>query len=258
MSKYTVKLSEILKQLYIDSKYTKRQQYENQFNYEMMSANTNPIEIVEAARTKIFDFTYELFDPTHKKDLETKILYHYYNYEIGEDTYGAFKFNLMKTIKEIMPYYNKLYAAYAKEYDIFNNIDYTESAESTGSSESESNSKNTLSTEINDTQNDLYADRLRKSDTPQNDLEEVEAGRYISEYNYNNGNSSSNKKNTTASENNAKDKTTGQTTTSNEIKRYGLNFKGSRVQIFKEYLETIQNIDMQIIENLKSCFLLLL
>ena len=282
MSKYTIKLSDILRQLYINSKYTKEQQYQYQYDINKMYETSNPIEIVEVARASIFDFQYELYDPAHKEELEKKILYHYYNYEIGEDTYSMFKFNLMKTMNEVMPYYNKIYKAVASDYNYWINVDYTDEDEQkikskantqsngTGRSNTTSNSTNRLDTTITDNQSDSYEDRLRESDTPQNDLEEVEDGKYVSNYKYNNGTSETDKTNTTESENTSNDTTNGTTQTNNETntqneqeqenkrKIYGLNTKQNRSKMLKDYIDNIQNVDMQIIESLKSCFCLLL
>lgn len=258
MSEYTIKLKDILHQLYLNNKYTQKELYENQYDFGKIYETTNPIEIVEIARPGIFDFEYPLYDITHKEELEKKILYHYYNYEIGEDTYGAFKFNLNKTLNEIMPYYNKIYKATAKDYDFDINIDYYDEYKGKGTQEASSNSQNKLDTTITDNQHDDYHDRLRKSDTPQNNLQEVEDGKYISEYNYNTGKNDSNKTNTTKSENNANDTSIGKTETENKRILYGTNIRTSRAEMLKQYISAIQNVDLQIIESLKSCFCLLL
>lgn len=66
-------------------------------------------EIIETARPKIFDFDYPIFDEAYKPVLEHKILDHYYTREIGLETYGLWKQKLRAKMREIMPYYNKLY-----------------------------------------------------------------------------------------------------------------------------------------------------
>ena len=74
-------------------------------------------EIIEGARSKIFDFNYPIFDSNYKPTLETKILMHYYTREISEETYGLWKLRLRTRLNEIMPYYNKLYESELIEFN---------------------------------------------------------------------------------------------------------------------------------------------
>lgn len=74
-------------------------------------------EIIEAARPIIFDFDYPIFDETYKPLLERKILEHYYTREIGQETYGLWKLRLRAKMREIMPYYNKLYNSELIEFN---------------------------------------------------------------------------------------------------------------------------------------------
>jgi hypothetical protein len=48
-------------------------------------------EIIDAARTSIFSFSYPIYDSQHKPELERKILKHYYTREIGAETVGLWK-----------------------------------------------------------------------------------------------------------------------------------------------------------------------
>ena len=80
--------------------------------------------VIAAARPKIFDFSYPLYDPDYKTALETKIINHYYLREIGAETVSQFKFMLGRTMNEIMPYYNQLYKSAELEYNPFHDVDY--------------------------------------------------------------------------------------------------------------------------------------
>ena len=51
-------------------------------------------EIIEKARSLIFDFDYPIFDEEYRKTLETKILKHYYTQEIGFEVVGLWKLYL--------------------------------------------------------------------------------------------------------------------------------------------------------------------
>ena len=65
--------------------------------------------VISSARSKIFDFSYPIWDNAYKSVLETKILRHYYTREIGFETVGLWKLKMATKLQEIMPYYNKLY-----------------------------------------------------------------------------------------------------------------------------------------------------
>lgn len=74
-------------------------------------------EKIDNAREKIFDFDYPIWNEEHKKELEKKILTHYFNYEIGLETIPLWKLYLEEKMNEIMPYYVDMYNA------IYPNID---------------------------------------------------------------------------------------------------------------------------------------
>lgn len=79
-------------------------------------------QIVEAL-PHIFDFDYPLFDPEHKTELETKIIMHYYNREIGLETFALWKLYLEERLNLEMPYYNNLYEIEKNKFDYLINID---------------------------------------------------------------------------------------------------------------------------------------
>ena len=59
-----------------------------------------------------FDFglaDYPIFDESYRAILNDKILAHYYNYEIGQETPEMFRFVLNRRLNEIMPYWNQFY-----------------------------------------------------------------------------------------------------------------------------------------------------
>lgn len=60
---------------------------------------------------KIFDNSWNTYDPNHKTELCEKIIKHYYFYEIGQETPQMFKHYINEHIARIMPYYNQLYAS---------------------------------------------------------------------------------------------------------------------------------------------------
>lgn len=78
-------------------------------------------ERIEKGRTKLFDFTYPIFDEKYRKEFETKMIRNFYMREIGFETEGLFKFNLETWLLVNMPYYNKLFESELLEYDPLTN-----------------------------------------------------------------------------------------------------------------------------------------
>lgn len=66
-------------------------------------------EVLNGSWNKVFDFDFPMFDENYRKALCIKILKHFYTREIGEETVGLWKLRLNTRMKEVMPYYNKLY-----------------------------------------------------------------------------------------------------------------------------------------------------
>lgn len=258
MANYTIKFSDCLMQMYINKHMTEQEQIDNQYDFSKIYTETNPINIVADVRSDFFNFEYPLFDSNHKEELEKKILYHYWDYEIGEETFAKFKFNINKTLNEVMPYYNQLYEVYSKKFNFDENIDYKETLEGETSNTANNTSRNTLTSDTEDNQTDTYTDRLRESDTPQGQLLDVEDEKYISKYNYNNGTTDSEKTNHMTSLNSITAGSTGSGTSESERIVKGTNSRLSRAKMLQDYLNIIQNIDLQVVESLKSCFMLLI
>lgn len=82
-------------------------------------------EIVAAACPKIFDPTLTFYNDETRDRLLPKILVHYYTREIGFETVGLWKLKLNQKLREILPYYNQLYASEDLEYDPLKNVDNT-------------------------------------------------------------------------------------------------------------------------------------
>lgn len=82
-------------------------------------------QIVEAAAPQIFNFTFPIYKEEFRVVLEHEILFHFYLQEIGAETYGQFQYYLARKLREIMPYYNQLYASAELEFDPFHDVDYT-------------------------------------------------------------------------------------------------------------------------------------
>lgn len=153
--------------------------------------------IIANARSKLFNFSYPMFDPEYKSVLETKILKHYYTREIGEETVGLWKLRLDRKLNEIMPYYNKLYEAELLVVNPFYSTDMNTERQTVGASNrttgeviGDKNSGTTLNHSESDgtTENkvtnrglqdngDVYKGKQMDlySDTPQGSLQGIDA-----------------------------------------------------------------------------------
>lgn len=87
-------------------------------------------KVVDLAVPKVFDVdNIPVYVEEHKPLLFKKILLHYYQREIGFETVGLWKYYLNTKLKEIMPYYNKLYESELLEYNPLQNVDNTHTHE---------------------------------------------------------------------------------------------------------------------------------
>lgn len=175
-------------------------------------------EVIEKSRPKIFDFDYPI-QQTHKVELETKILTHYYTREIAHETVGRWRLALRSKMQDIMPYYYQLYDSVDNHiYNPLEDVDVTR----TKNTESEG--------ETSGVGRSLY------SDTPQGGLEGLESERYLT-----------NAQKTT-SENDA--------TSSEDMIEHikGKHGAQSYASMVRDYRKNIVNIDLKIIGELEELF----
>lgn len=86
---------------------------------------TPVMDVINAARTKIFNFSYPIYDEAYRATLETKIIHHFYFREIGLETTALFQDFLNRKLNEIMPYYNQLYKSTLLDFNPFYDVDLT-------------------------------------------------------------------------------------------------------------------------------------
>ena len=197
-------------------------------------------DLAKEGRSTIFDFDYPLSEKITKEDFECMILNHFLMRRIGTDTVTAFKIKLNVKLNEIMPMYNKLIDLLYEE-NAFGEITKRTGKDNRVIQNATTNEmENTANTE-----NENIADR-RGSNTPQNELDNVRAGKYVTEYHYDTDNSSSTDTSKTngKSNSNTKDDNTYEETT-------------SRINLFEVYAklnEEIKNIYTMIFKDLDSLF----
>lgn len=192
--------------------------------------------LASIGRTTIFDFNYPLSSNVNKEEFEVMILNKFLMRRIGYETLGAFKIALSVKLNEIMPNYNKLFDAIS-DWNIFQDGEIeTRENEVINSSESESSTSTTsTNTGLED---------LRYSNTPQNRLTDVQNGNYVTDYNYNTSSSNGTVNGSISGTSN------GTNTTNETITRTPSN----KIEIYKNFIESKNNIYTMIFNDLESLF----
>lgn len=184
--------------------------------------------LASEGRSCIFDFSYPLSTHIDKEWFETLILNHYMMRRIGFDTPTSFKISLNAKLNEIMPNYNKL-------FDALDGWNILADGENVTRSKSKSETSNTDSETNNYSVNDL-----RNSNMPENRLDDIRDGKYVSDYAYNQNNSNNKA--------NIKDNTNG--SESETITRT----PADKIRIYSEFIKNRDNIMTLIFKDLDLLF----
>ena len=186
-------------------------------------------EILSKVWDKVVPQKWPIWDEAYRPVLTQKILKHYYTREIAYETVGLWKLKLETKLDEIMPYYNELYATKLLKFDPFRDADYYR--EHAGRDEGGN------TTENGNTTWNVY------SDTPQGALTNVANETYLTDARKitDNGNTSG----------------TFNSTDEYLDHIYGKMPGRSYQSLLKELRETLINIDLMIINDLKDLFFML-
>lgn len=193
---------------------------------------TNIYDLASGARSTIFDFNYPLSTHVSKEEFEILILKHFIMRRIGFDTPTAFKIALEVKLNEIMPRYNKL-------FDLLDGWNLFNDGETITRTTSDSGS-NSLNNIVN-ANNSSTSDR-RNSNVPQNEIQDVRNGNYMTDYNYDTDASTG----TTTSNSSG----TNTNTTNETINRS----PADKIKIYNEFIENKNNIYTMIFKDLDSLF----
>lgn len=193
---------------------------------------TNIYGLAKGSRSTIFNFDYPLSDKVNKEEFEIMILNHYIHRRIGFDTPTEFRIALSVKLNEIMPIYNKMFDSLAG-WDILNDGEVTERIQT-------DNGNNTLNNTVNVNSQNI-SDR-RFANMPQNRIEDVQDGSYMTDYNYDTDNNSGE----TISNSNG----TNTNTTNETIKRS----PSDKIKIYKEFMENRKSIYTMIFNDLDELF----
>lgn len=231
-------------------------------------------EIIERARPKIFNFNYPIWNENKRKELETNILKHFYTNEIGAETFGLWQIRLDDWMNSHMPFYNPLFEALDKQYEMFLTDDFTitsdESTEHhdvntedrTKNSNIKTNGSNSSNYNSNSSNNEEST--AIHTDTPQGSLDNFLAGKYMSSADHANGSSSntfnsnaganSNSNTEQNDKNNVKENRDG-----NEHRILGHTEKGYRgrsmVSIMNDYMKENTNIYNRLYRDMNVLFM---
>ena len=214
-------------------------------------------ELVEAG-VNIWDFEYPSFyKGTQKAAFEQKVLDHFWTRQIGQETVGRFLLYFRRTVREIMPYYIQRYESEVmmkdpeiRPLDNYNMIEEYES-------ESSETGSITGQTSGTDTSAGKTGGVNVHSDTPQNtlpiglDTEGTVALTHASDVEETRGMSSMENESTGSSSS----ESTGAGTEKHKLTRRGNIGVTTYAQLLEGLRETFLNIDMEVINELDSCFL---
>lgn len=212
--------------------------------------------LAKEGRTTIFNFEYPLSTNINKEKFETMILNHYLRRRIGFETVTAFRIALDVKLNEIMPLYNKMFDA-LQNWNIFNDGEVTTrtGTDTTTSQNTTNNTNNTSNSLTNQstTSTTNISDR-RNSELPQNQLQNLRDGSYVTDYNYdtntNNGQDSSTSQGTSQA-------TSQGTNNGTDNKQYSETITrtpADKIAILKEMQENINSIYTMIFKELDILF----
>lgn len=185
-------------------------------------------DLPSLGHSRVFNFVYPLSTKVNKDEFETNILKHFFQRRIGTETFTGFQILLDSKLNEIMPFYNKMFDSLVDLNNLF------EGEKSIRYGSDNSNSQNNLEN------NSTTTSDKRFSDTPQNKIDNIKDGKYVTEYNFD-----TNQDTSTSSGVSSNDRTYTET-----IEKTNAN----KIQILKEYKENLTSIYSMIYDELEDCF----
>lgn len=222
---------------------------------------------------------YPIFDENYRGLLNQKIYDHYKFREIGAETPALFVHYLKTKMNEIMPYYNQVYKSTLLEYDPLTNYSLTEEYSKHGSEETNTEGKNksigsgksaTRTETENANESEQVDDLLNvQSDTPNGLLAiaDIKTNTFASQ-----ADRSDNTSTVTGTQTGKTDNyniNAGISETDNNIlskvntlddyirKTYGTIGVKTMQAMLLEFRDTFVNVDLDIINDLSDCFMLL-
>lgn len=205
-------------------------------------------DLAKIGRTTIFNFDYPLSTHITKEKFETMILNHYLMRRINFDTLTAFRIQLDVKLNEIMPIYNKMFDS-LENWNIFEDGETTK-RESIDIRNIDVNSNTNNEVNSNTTNSIENTQDLRNSKLPQNQIQNVKDGRYLSEYDFNTNNTNSNDTSKQTGKSNNTTNTNDENNENETIKRS----PADKISIYKSMQDDIKSIYTLIFDELDELF----
>lgn len=193
---------------------------------------TGTRNLAREGRNKIFDFDYPLTENISKEEFETMILNKFMMRRIGFETITAFKIQLCVKLNEIMPMYNKMFD-FLDGWDIFKDGEVT-------TRDKDYNGSSNINSNVNVNSNNT-SDR-RNSELPQDELDNIKDGKYMTNYNLDTDDSSSNSNSASSSSDRNNEHEVISRTPSDKM------------TLYKELMNNKKNIYSMIFKDLDSLF----
>lgn len=210
-------------------------------NYDKEDEDRTKIrDLAKESRTRIFDFDYPCSENFDKAKFEELFLKHYMFRRINYDTFTSFKLHLEVKLNDIMPKYNKMIDEFVKvnfDGDVETHLrtqSTTNVSNSTGSTSGESTSTGNSSLDS------------RNSDTPQNRIQDIKSGEYVTDYTFNETETSDTSTSESSMSSNSSDQ--GNVEENITIKR------SDSIDEYKKYLEINSTIYSMIFKDCDSLF----
>jgi hypothetical protein len=193
-------------------------------------------EVLELEESKDIGLCdYPIFDEEYRDCLNYKIIQHFWNREIGQESISMFRQQLRRKMNEIMPYWNQHYLASQIKFDPLKTISVKTVGDTTGQTETAGEGETTSSSDSKS--------RAVASNMPQVMLSGN--GDYADT-------AQDNISNTAAKGSSTETQTT---TNTGNVESESSGYQGSAAVLIAEYRATFVNTDMDVINQLEPLFM---
>lgn len=213
--------------------------------------------------------TYPIFDEAYRPHLNKLITDQYWNQEIGQETISMFRLALRRKMEQIMPLYNQQYEISRIEFDPLQTVNIANVAASTGHSTATtvSTAEGTStghSESTGDTTNTSTSDaksRAVAQELPQTLLSGT--GDYATNAQDNVSTTTAGGTGTEAATvdqngtSNDSSNTTGDVTENGTTTNTTTGFSGNPAMMLMQYRQSLVNVDMMVLDELKELFMLI-
>lgn len=215
---------------------------------------------------------YPIFDEKYRDTLNQKILDHYWNQEIGQESISMWRFAMARKMNEIMPLYNQHYELSLLKIDPLSTVNIKSlvaavtseqgTTEGTTKGIGSNTSTESVAGHSENSSTSGAQSRAVASDTPQTALQ-VDADYATSMQDTNSGSTASGQaddtRNTTADTQSVSDATSAETMASQgtaDTNQETTGYNGHAPQLILQARQALVNIDMMIINELQDLFML--